>query len=170
MDHHRCLRIGTPEAIFCEGKTPEQVVAIVERMKVHGSNILATRCSTEVVSAVMDAFPEATHHAAARLITLTQNPPEVLGGYVAVVCAGTSDIPVAEEAAVTCEQMGNRVERVFDVGVAGIHRLLDRKDLLFSARVIVVVGGDVTEACRELGICQSRYHAFPELVRARQFS
>ena len=141
IDHHRNLRKGFPETIFCSGKTPEQVVGIIERMRAHGSNILATRCSAEVVGAVLAAYPDAVHHEAAHAVTITVTRPEQLDGYVAVVCAGTSDIPVAEEAAVTCEAMGNTVERVYDVGVAGIHRLLDRRTVLHDANAIVVCAG-----------------------------
>jgi len=141
IDHHRSLRKGFPEVIFSAGKTPEQVVSIVGRMRDHGSNVLATRCSPEVVSAVLAAYPEARHHEAARAITLTVTPPETLGGYVAVVCAGTSDIPVAEEAAVTCESIGCVVRRIFDVGVAGIHRVLEQRAVLANANALVVCAG-----------------------------
>ncbi len=141
VDHHRSLRKGFPETIFAAGKTPEQVVAIVGRMKAHGSNVLATRCSAEVVAAVLAAHPEAVHHEAARAITLTVKTPETLKGYVAVVCAGTSDIPVAEEAAVTCEAIGSTVKRVYDVGVAGIHRLFHQGAVLQAADAVVVCAG-----------------------------
>ncbi len=141
VDHHRALRKGFPETIFCAGKTPEQVVEIVARMKAHGSNILATRCSAEVVAAVTAAHPDAVHHDAARAITVTMHPLEPFDGYVAVVCAGTSDIPVAEEAAVACEFTGNRVERIYDVGVAGIHRLFHQRELLQGANAVVVCAG-----------------------------
>lgn len=141
VDHHRMLRRGFPETIFCAGKTPAQVVEIVARMVAHGSNVLGTRCTPDIVEAVLAAYPQAIHHAAARAITLTLSPPEQLGGYVAVVCAGTSDIPVAEEAVVTCESMGCRVERVYDVGVAGIHRLLERLTVLEGANALVVCAG-----------------------------
>ena len=141
VDHHRPLRKGYPETIFCAGKTPEQVVAIVARMREHGSNVLGTRCSAAVIDAVLAAEPEAVHHEAARVFTLTVHPPETVPGYVAVVCAGTSDIPVAEEAVVTLEMMGNTVERVYDVGVAGIHRLFGRRDKLDGANVIIVCAG-----------------------------
>jgi len=141
VDHHRMLRRGFPETIFCAGKTPAQVVEIVGRMVAHGNNVLGTRCTPEIVEAVLAAYPKAIHHAAARAITLTLSPPEQLDGYVAVVCAGTSDIPVAEEAVVTCESMGCRVERVYDVGVAGIHRLLERLTVLQDANALVVCAG-----------------------------
>jgi len=141
VDHHRALRSGFPEAIFCAGKTPGQVVEIVGRMRDQGTNVLATRCDDAVVAAVLEAHPEAVHHEAARVVTLAVSPPEPLDGYVAVVCAGTSDIPVAEEAAVTCETVGNAVERVYDVGVAGIHRVLGRLDVLRGANALVVCAG-----------------------------
>ncbi len=141
VDHHRHLRKGYPETVFCQGKTPEQVVAIVTEMRTHGSNVLATRCSAEVVQAVLATHPDAVHHESARAVTITVDPPEALDGFIAVVCAGTSDIPVAEEAAVTCESLGNRVERVYDVGVAGIHRLFDQRAALEGANAIVVCAG-----------------------------
>lgn len=141
VDHHRMLRKGYPETIFCAGKTPEQVVAIVNRMREHGSNVLGTRCAPEVIAAVTSAFSDAVYHEAARAFTITVEPPEALDGYIAVVCAGTSDIPVAEEAAVTCAALGNRVERVYDVGVAGIHRLFGQREKLDGAHVVIVCAG-----------------------------
>jgi NCAIR mutase (PurE)-related protein len=141
IDHHRSLRKGFPETIFCAGKTPAQVVEIIGRMRAHGSNVLATRCAQDVVAAVCEAYPDAIHHEAARAITVTVTPPERLPGYVAVVCAGTSDIPVAEEAVVTCEAMGCAVQRIYDVGVAGIHRLLGQRALLLDANALVVCAG-----------------------------
>lgn len=141
VDHHRTLRKGYPETIFCAGKTPAQVVEIVRRMRNHGSNVLGTRCSPETIAAVLEGFPEAVHHEVARAFSLTVEPPEQLDGYIAIVCAGTSDIPVAEEAAITCEALGNRVERVFDVGVAGIHRLFGQRERLDGANVVIVCAG-----------------------------
>ncbi|MBP8128180.1 MAG: nickel pincer cofactor biosynthesis protein LarB [Candidatus Hydrogenedentes bacterium] len=141
VDHHRMLRKGYPETIFCAGKTPEQVVAIVNRMREHGSNVLGTRCAPEVIAAVTSAFSDAVYHEAARAFTITVEPPEPLDGYIAIVCAGTSDIPVAEEAAVTCAALGNRVERVYDVGVAGIHRLFGQREKLDGAHVVIVCAG-----------------------------
>lgn len=141
VDHHRQLRKGYPETIFCSGKTPEQVTGIVGRMRAHGSNVLGTRCEPEIIDAVLSAYPGAVHHEAARAFTLITDPPEVLDGYIAVVCAGTSDIPVAEEAVVTCEAYGNRVERVYDVGVAGIHRLFQQREILTGANSVVVCAG-----------------------------
>jgi hypothetical protein len=141
VDHHRSLRKGYPETIFAEGKTPEQVVGIVTRMREHDSNVLATRCTPDIVEAVLAAHPDATHHDIARAITVELHPPEPMPGFVAVVCAGTSDMPVAEEAAVTCAAMGNRVERVYDVGVAGIHRLFNNLDTIKDANAIIVCAG-----------------------------
>lgn len=141
LDHHRALRQGIPEVIYGAGKTPAQLVEIVARMKAHGSNVLATRCEPAGIEAVLKAHPEAVHHEAARALTLVTSPVEQRPGFVAVVCAGTSDLPVCEEAVVTCEVQGSRVERVFDVGVAGIHRLLARRETLQEAVALVVVAG-----------------------------
>ncbi len=141
VDHHRALRQGLPEAIFCQGKTIEQVVAIITKQREYGSNVLATRCAPETARAVLTAFPDAVHHDAARVVTLTVDPPREIPGYVAVVCAGTSDIPVTEEAAVTCEFSGSRVERIYDAGVAGIHRIMASRDKLAQADVVVVCAG-----------------------------
>jgi pyridinium-3,5-biscarboxylic acid mononucleotide synthase len=141
VDHHRALRTGMPETIFAEGKTPEQVAQIFARMAKAGGNVLATRVSSEVYAAVAAAEPRAEYHAVARAITLKQTKAEPGKGMVAVVCAGTSDLPVAEEAAVTAQLMGNRTELIADVGVAGIHRLLAQKDVLQQARVLVVCAG-----------------------------
>ncbi|MDQ1256884.1 MAG: Nickel pincer cofactor biosynthesis protein LarB [Candidatus Hydrogenedentes bacterium] len=141
VDHHRHLRKGFPETVFSQGKTPAQVVEIVTRMRAHGSNVLATRCSEATVDAVRAAHPDAVYHEAARAITITVDPPEPLDGAVAVVCAGTSDIPVAEEAVVACESLGSKAERVYDVGVAGIHRLLGQQGVLQSANAVIVCAG-----------------------------
>ncbi len=141
VDHHRAIRRGHAETIFAQGKTPEQVVAIVGNMKHHGSNVLVTRCGPDVAKAVLAAFPEAVHNTVGRTITLIQNPIEVLPGYVAIVCAGTSDLPVAEEAAVTSEIMGCRTQRISDIGVAGLHRLLRQREAIDGANCIVVCAG-----------------------------
>jgi NCAIR mutase (PurE)-related protein len=141
IDHHRGLRKGFPETIFAAGKTPEQVIAIMRRMRDHGSNVLATRCGAETVRAVLEAIPETVHHEEARALTLTVSPPERLTGYICVVCAGTSDIPIAEEAFVTCESMGCDARRVYDVGVAGIHRVLEQRPILVGANAIIVCAG-----------------------------
>jgi pyridinium-3,5-biscarboxylic acid mononucleotide synthase len=142
LDHHRALRTGMPEVIFAAGKTTEQVASIFERMAKAGGNVLATRASREMFESVLKVEPRARFHQAARAITLTQNAAAPAGkGIVAVVCAGTSDLPVAEEAAVTARLMGNEVELIADVGVAGIHRLLAQRTSLQSARVLIVCAG-----------------------------
>jgi len=141
IDHHRALRTGMPEVIFAESKTPAQVASIFTRMASAGGNVLVTRASRDVNEAVVRAEPRAEVHEMARAITLMQTPAAAGKGTVGVVCAGTSDLPVAEEAAVTARLLGNTVELVADVGVAGIHRLLAQKDTLQSARVLVVCAG-----------------------------
>lgn len=142
IDHHRAVRQGFPEVVFCQGKTTPQVVEIVKRLAVHNKNILATRAGRDVYEEVKKIVPEAIYSDAARLIYLYQDKKPVNEDkFVLVMTAGTSDIPVAEEAALTAEVMGNRVVRVFDVGVAGIHRLLAQHDLIMQANVIIVVAG-----------------------------
>jgi NCAIR mutase (PurE)-related protein len=141
IDHHRALRKGYPETIYCAGKTAEQVVAITGRMREHGSNVLGTRCPPETADAVLAAYPDAEHHEVARAFTLEVTPPPQSSGYIAIVCAGTSDIPVAEEAVVTCETLGQRVERIYDVGVAGIHRIFQQQKRLTDANVVIVCAG-----------------------------
>ncbi|HOJ33662.1 MAG TPA: nickel pincer cofactor biosynthesis protein LarB [Candidatus Hydrogenedentes bacterium] len=141
IDHHRALRKGFPEVVFGSGKTPEQVVQIVTRMREEGSNVLVTRSTPEIAEEVLRAHPDVTYHKAARALTLVLSPPQKFPGYVAVLCAGTSDMPVADEAAVTCEIMGVEVERVYDVGVAGIHRLFAQRQVLESAKVTIVCAG-----------------------------
>jgi NCAIR mutase (PurE)-related protein len=130
-----------PEVIFAAGKTTAQVATIFERMAKAGGNVLATRASREAFEAVAAVEPAAIYHEAARAITLAQAPTAPGTGTVAVVCAGTSDLPVAEEAAVTARLMGNTVEVIADVGVAGIHRLLAQKQSLQTARVLIVCAG-----------------------------
>ncbi len=141
VDHHRALRTGMPEVIFAESKTPAQVATIFAHMARAGGNVLATRASREVYEAVRAAESPAEFHETARAITLRQTEPEKSKGTIGVVCAGTSDLPVAEEAAVTARLMGNTVELVADVGVAGIHRLLAAQHTLKSARVLIVCAG-----------------------------
>jgi NCAIR mutase (PurE)-related protein len=141
LDHHRALRTGMPEVIFAAGKTTAQVATIFARMAKAGGNVLATRASREAFEAVAAVEPAAIFHEAARAITLAQAPVTSGKGTVAVVCAGTSDLPVAEEAAVTARLMGNTVEVIADVGVAGIHRLLAQKQSLQTARVLIVCAG-----------------------------
>ncbi len=130
-----------PEVIFSAGKTTAQVAAIFERMVKAGGNVLATRASREAFEAVATIEPAAIYHEAARAITLAQAPVKPGVGTIAVVCAGTSDLPVAEEAAVTLRLMGNTTEVIADVGVAGIHRLLAQKESLQTARVLIVCAG-----------------------------
>jgi hypothetical protein len=141
LDHHRALRTGMPEVIFASGKTAAQVASIFARMAQAGGNVLATRASREVYDAVLAAEPRATYHEMARAITLSQAPATPGKGSIAVVCAGTSDLPVAEEAVVTARLMGNTVDLIADVGVAGIHRLLAQRGALQSARVLIVCAG-----------------------------
>jgi NCAIR mutase (PurE)-related protein len=141
LDHHRALRTGMPEVIFAAGKTVDQVAAIFAHMTKAGGNVLATRASREAWDAVKAVEPRAVYHERARAITLEQTAAKPGKGMVAVVCAGTSDLPVAEEAAVTARIMGNEVELIADVGVAGIHRLLAQGDTLKKARVLIVCAG-----------------------------
>ena len=140
VDHHRALRGGAPEAIFCPGKTPAQVVAIAQRLAAHHANILATRASDEVAAAIAASGLAHRDHREARLVVVRPEPVEGLG-LIVVAAAGTSDIPVAEEAALVAEALANHVERVYDCGVAGLHRLLDHLPLLAEANVIVAVAG-----------------------------
>jgi NCAIR mutase (PurE)-related protein len=140
LDHHRLLRRGFAEVILCKGKTPDQVAAIAKRMASAGT-ALATKATPEVFDAVRQVAPNARYHPLAGLIVVGDIPPVTTEGYVLVVTAGTGDIPVAEEAAVTAETVGSRVERAYDVGVAGLHRLLDCKDKLLGANVVVAVAG-----------------------------
>jgi NCAIR mutase (PurE)-related protein len=141
LDSHRSLRKGFPEVIFCPGKTPEQVVQIVERIRAREGRVLAARANPELAEAVQQAFPDAIYHTAARMVALGEAAPQSGRGTILVVSAGTADIPVAEEAGVTAEMMGSAVERLYDVGVAGIHRLFSNRERLFAASVLVVVAG-----------------------------
>ncbi len=140
VDHHRALRGGAAEAVFCPGKTPEQVVAIVTRLAEHHANVLATRADRSQADAVAAAGLPHAYHAEARLLIVRPEPVEGVG-LVVVAAAGTADLPVAEEAALVAEALGNRVERIYDCGVAGLHRLLDHYDLLADANVIVAAAG-----------------------------
>jgi hypothetical protein len=141
IDHHRSLRQGVPEVIFCEGKTVDQVRSIGERILNHQSNLLATRVSPEAAEALLTLSLQADYNAIARTVVVQQTAPPPTAGVVLVAAAGTSDMPVAEEAVVTARALGSTVQTVYDVGVAGLHRLLDTQELLFAARVIVVVAG-----------------------------
>ncbi|MEW6409991.1 MAG: nickel pincer cofactor biosynthesis protein LarB [Nitrospirota bacterium] len=141
IDHHRSLRQGVPEAVFAEGKTVEQVTAIVKGMLKAGSRILITRANDKHFKSVKKIAPSAIHNKDARTIVIGSEKTKKTKGMVLVLSAGTSDIPVAAEAAVTAEFLGSSVETMYDVGVAGIHRLLDKRDKLFAARVLIVVAG-----------------------------
>jgi len=141
LDHHRALRTGFPEVVFCEGKSLEQIVEILERLSQKHSPVLATRASREIFDAVVSQLPQANYFADARIIQLGVNGAEPTRTTVLVVCAGTADVPVAEEATVTASALGSRVERLYDVGVAGVHRLLAARDRLNAANVIIVVAG-----------------------------
>ena len=142
IDHHRELRTGYPEVVFCQGKTPEQVRLIVSELLNGASNILATRASREIYGEVLKVDAGAEYNESARTIVIKRKPENTAGDkIICVVSAGTSDMPVAEEARVTAETLGNQVETLYDVGVAGIHRLLSNTDVLSRANVIIVVAG-----------------------------
>ncbi len=141
VDTHRVLRKGYPETIFCQGKTPEQVAAIAAKMCERGQNVLGTRCTPETFDAVQASITDADYHEMARCFTVMRETPPAAQGTIAIVCAGTSDMFVAEEAAVTCATLGSPVERIYDVGVAGLHRLLGQRERLAQARVIIVCAG-----------------------------
>ncbi len=141
LDTHRAVRRGFAETIFCSGKTTEQIAAIVAALPEGDGPVLATRAGPEVYEAVREARPDAAYYDKARIILLGKMPEPQTDRIIAVVSAGTSDQPVAEEAAVTAQAMGNVVERLYDVGVAGIHRLLDNRSKLLSASVLIVVAG-----------------------------
>ena len=142
IDHHRALRQGVPEVIFGEGKTVEQLQSIISHMTGKNNNILATRINPEKADALVKIFATAEYDPVARTLVLTNKPIETTGrGKVLVICAGTSDLPVAREAIVTAKVLGNEVEELVDVGVAGIHRLLAKTETLHNAAVIIVVAG-----------------------------
>ncbi|MBI5166901.1 MAG: nickel pincer cofactor biosynthesis protein LarB, partial [candidate division NC10 bacterium] len=140
VDLHRGIRQGFPEVVFCQGKTLEQTRGIAERILASHNSILATRASEEIFQCIYGLDPRAVYNPLARTVVVKEARPP-LAGKVLVITAGTSDIPVAEEAVVTAEFLGTHVDKLYDVGVAGIHRLLDGKEMLFGARVIVVVAG-----------------------------
>ena len=141
IDNHREIRTGSPEVIYCEGKTLEQICGIVRFMLTKDCNILATRASETVYLRVKEFCNDAVYNPLARTISIVRKQLELPDSYIAVVCAGTSDLPVAEEAAETALIMGNRVKRVTDVGVAGIHRLFASMDVIRGAKVVIVVAG-----------------------------
>ena len=141
VDHHRKIRNGYPEVIYCQGKTLEQIKAIVLRLMEHDNNIMATRAGIDVFEAIGEITDDAVYYEQARIVVVKRREVTLSEKVIAVVTAGTSDISVAEEAAVTAEVMGNRIDRIYDVGVAGIHRLLASTDALMKANVLVVVAG-----------------------------
>jgi len=146
LDLHRGIRTGFPEVVFCQGKTCQQSVEIVKRLAANHAKVLATRVPPDVAEKIAGAVPGCTYHGDARILVVAQ-PGEKTDNfakdakYVMVLCAGTADISVAEEAAVTAESMGSRVERSYDVGVAGLHRLLDQREMIMQANVLIVVAG-----------------------------
>ncbi|MDP2690215.1 MAG: nickel pincer cofactor biosynthesis protein LarB, partial [Deltaproteobacteria bacterium] len=142
IDTHRSLRQGFPEVIFGQGKTALQIKAIARSMLAKGENVLVTRLDEKKGRALVKAFPKGDYRPLSRTFFVKSHPVKKTGkGTVLVICAGTSDVPVAEEAAVTAECMGNRVQRLYDIGVAGIHRLLHKKEALWGANVLIVVAG-----------------------------
>jgi NCAIR mutase (PurE)-related protein len=141
IDSHREMRVGYPETIYCSGKTTEQIGEIFTYMLTLNTNILATRATEDIYNAVQSFCPEAEYNSLAKTITVKKQEIEKPDTYIAVVTAGTSDLPVAEEAAVTAEILGNQVEKIFDVGVAGVHRLFDKLDSIRGAKVIIAVAG-----------------------------
>ena len=141
LDLDRQRRRGCPETVFCQGKTPEQIGAIFEKFSEFGQRVLGTRATQEQFEALRGRLPELRYHETARLLTLGQVRTENPVGAVAVCCAGTSDLPVAEEAALTAEFFGARVERLYDVGVAGLHRLLGNEEKLRSVNAVIAVAG-----------------------------
>lgn len=141
IDHHRAFRKGFPEVIYGSGKTPEQIAIIAERLAAAGETVLATRCDAAAGAAVRDRLPDAVYYPVPRCIVAVRATPPRAPGTIVVATGGTTDIPVAEEAALTAELTGSTVERLWDVGVAGIHRLLASRDRLLAANVLVVVAG-----------------------------
>jgi pyridinium-3,5-biscarboxylic acid mononucleotide synthase len=141
IDNHRLIRKGFPETIFCQGKTIPQIITIIERMNKGSSNILATKADETIFNEVKKHVPEVVYNDTAKTMIIQKQRALVKKGLVLILTAGTSDIPVAEEAAVTAEIMGNTVEKIYDVGVAGVHRLLDITEKLDQATVIIVIAG-----------------------------
>ena len=142
VDHHRSLRNGMPEVIYCEGKTAEQILVLIRKMDQAGTDVLATRLNTDMHRQIKSHLPsKSRYNPEGRTLILQRKPPQKKLGHILVLTAGTSDIPIAEEAVATAEILGSRVETAYDVGVAGIHRLLDKMDRLREARVIIVVAG-----------------------------
>jgi NCAIR mutase (PurE)-related protein len=146
LDMHRALRNGFPEVVFCQGKTAEQAAQIVQKLAEHHEKIIATRVSPDVAQAISSVVAQAIYHPVARLLvvdktTKEKSTPDKEGRYIMILTGGTADIPVAEEAAITAETMGSRVERSYDVGVAGLHRLLSQREIIMGANVLIVAAG-----------------------------
>ena len=141
IDNHRELRVGYPEVIYCEGKTPEQIKEIVRFMLTKGNNILGTRATEEMYNAVKEICEDAEYNKLGRTITIKKKEQTLTDSYIAIICAGTSDLPVVEEAVETAKILGNRVEKITDVGVAGIHRLFSKLDIIRGAKVVIVIAG-----------------------------
>jgi pyridinium-3,5-biscarboxylic acid mononucleotide synthase len=142
IDHHRSLRKGFPEVIWGEGKTSAEILAIMKQLKTQGQNILVTRLEEKKAKTIQKIFPKSRYYVRSRVLTYLTHPVKSIGkGTILVITAGTTDVPVAEEAVITAELMGNRVETLYDVGVAGIHRLLSEKKRLETAHVLIVVAG-----------------------------
>ena len=142
IDHHRQIRNGYPEVIYCEGKSDEHILGIIKRMNEKGSNILGTRCRKDTYEKIRNIYPNCEYEELSRILKIENKPIKNIGkGKIVVVTGGTSDIPVADEAYYTAKFLGNEVERVYDVGVAGIHRLLNKMNILKSARVLIVIAG-----------------------------
>jgi NCAIR mutase (PurE)-related protein len=142
LDHHRSLRSGMPEVIYCEGKTPDQILTLIRKMDQAGTDVLATRLTPDRHQQIRSHLPSQTrYNPEGQILTLQRKSQQKKVGHILVLTAGTSDIPIAEEAVTTAEVLGSRVETAYDVGVAGIHRLLDKVDRLRAARVIIVVAG-----------------------------
>ena len=141
IDNHREIRVGYPEVIYCQGKTVEQVTGIVQFMLTRDANILATRASKEMYESVKAICPQAAYNEIGRVITIKRNEEPLTETYIAIISAGTSDLPVVEEAVETARILGNKVERVVDVGVAGIHRLFSKLDIIRGAKVVIVIAG-----------------------------
>lgn len=141
IDNHREIRVGYPEVIYCQGKTVEQIKGIIKFMDSKGNNILATRAEKNVFMAVKEICSEAEYNEMAKIITIKKRKVQIPNTYITVVTGGTSDMAVAEEAAITAEFLGNKIKRIYDVGVAGIHRLFENMEVIRDARVVVVVAG-----------------------------
>ncbi|MBK7627396.1 MAG: nickel pincer cofactor biosynthesis protein LarB [Bacteroidales bacterium] len=141
IDHHREMRTGYPEIIYCAGKSVEQVKEIVRVMSERENNVIGTRANQEMFDAVKSIIPSAVYYPMARIISVQKKKPETPDSSIAVITAGTSDMPVAEEAAITAELLGNKVVRIYDAGVAGIHRLVDKLPEIRSCRVVIVIAG-----------------------------